>query len=165
MIFRGSRLQPSSGNEEMLNDHHWIHRALELAKCAQQEKEVPVGALLVKDDVVVSEGWNQPIATQDPCAHAEIQAIRTAAQQVGNYRLLGMTLYVTLEPCVMCLGAMIHARIERLVFGAYDPKGGAVGSIFKLLDSNYLNHKIAWKGGIMAEKCGLILTNFFKDKR
>lgn len=151
------------------SDKKWIARALELAERGGSEGEVPVGAVLVcqdgGQDVLLGEGWNQPIAKKDPTAHAEIVALRAAATKLGNYRLLNSTLYVTLEPCAMCTGAMIQARIARLVFGAFDPKAGAVESVFQLLDSKQLNHQIPYEGGVMAEECGLILSDFFRARR
>jgi len=151
------------------NDPQWIARALALAERGASEGEVPVGAVLVYQnadgETTVSEGWNQPIATQDPTAHAEIMALRAAAHTLGNYRLLNSTLYVTLEPCAMCVGAMIQARIGRLVFGAFDPKAGAVQSVFQLLDSKVLNHHVPYRGGVMAEDCGAILSQFFRARR
>ena len=130
-----------------------MRRALELAKQAQAEGEVPIGAVVVLDDAIVGEGWNRPIAAADPTAHAEIQAMRAAARKLDNYRLTGATLYVTLEPCDMCVGAMFHARIARAVYGASDPK--------KLV----LKNKVALQGGVLAAECGAILTEFFAAKR
>lgn len=130
-----------------------MRQALELAKQAQAEGEVPIGAVVVLDDAVVGEGWNRPIAAADPTAHAEIQAMRAAARKLNNYRLTGATLYVTLEPCDMCVGAMFHARIARAVYGASDPK--------KLV----LKNKVALQGGVLAAECGAILTEFFAAKR
>ena len=148
-----------------MNDQDWIAYSLKLAQCAAAQDEVPVGAVLVYKDEMVGEGWNRPIAMQDPTAHAEVQAIRQAADKIGNYRLLDTTLYVTLEPCMMCVGTMIQARIGRLVYGADDPKAGAVKSVVSLLDSVQLNHRIQWKGGILAKECGQMLSHFFKEKR
>jgi tRNA(adenine34) deaminase len=147
------------------NDQHFIQQALELAHQGEQANEVPVGALVVQAGEVIGQGYNQPISSNDPTAHAEIVAMRQAAQVLDNYRLLDTTLYVTLEPCAMCLSAMLHARIKRLVFAAYDPRAGAVQSVFKLLDEKRLNHRIEWQGGILAEPCGLILKEFFKKRR
>ena len=147
------------------SDQQWMTYAIELAKRAASEDEVPVGAVLVHQNVVVGEGWNQPIGTQDPSAHAEIMALRAGARTLENYRLLDTTLYVTLEPCTMCVGAMIHARIGRLVFGAFDEKAGAVESVFQLLDSNALNHQIPYRGGVMADVCGALLSEFFRIRR
>lgn len=130
-----------------------MRRALELAKQAQAEGEVPIGALVVLEDAIVGEGWNRPIASADPTAHAEIEAMRTAAKKLENYRLTGATLYVTLEPCDMCVGAMFHARIARAVYGAPDPK--------KLV----LKNKVALQGGVLAAECGAMLTEFFAAKR
>jgi tRNA(adenine34) deaminase len=146
-------------------DQFWMQRALELAQQAEASGEVPVGAVLVLDEQNIGEGWNQPIARHDPSAHAEMIALRQAAQRLGNYRLPGATLYVTLEPCVMCAGAMIHARLKRVVFGAYDPKTGAAGSVFDILKSDKHNHKVEVRGGVMADQCGQLLSQFFQAKR
>lgn len=147
------------------SDTIWLNRAIELAKRAEEAGEVPVGAVVVLENEIIGSGWNQPISRCDPTAHAEIIALRDAAQNVGNYRLPNTTLYVTLEPCAMCVGAMLHARISRLVFGAYDHKTGAVASVFSFLDEEHLNHRIIYQGGILAEESGALLTNFFKKKR
>jgi len=136
-----------------VDNESFMARALELAQRAQSEGEVPIGALVVLDDAVIGEGWNRPIAAHDPTAHAEIQAMRAAAAKVGNYRLTGATLYVTLEPCDMCVGAMFHARIARAVYGAKDPK--------KLV----LKSQVKIEGGVMAEECGAILSSFFAARR
>ncbi len=136
-----------------MRHEEFMRQALELAKQAQAEGEVPIGAVVVLDDAVVGEGWNRPIAAADPTAHAEIQAMRAAARKLNNYRLTGATLYVTLEPCDMCVGAMFHARIARAVYGASDPK--------KLV----LKNKVALQGGVLAAECGAILTEFFAAKR
>jgi tRNA(adenine34) deaminase len=136
-----------------MNDEQYMRRALDLARRAQDEGEVPIGAVVVLQDEIIGEGWNRPIAAADPTAHAEIQAMRAAAKQVSNYRLTGATLYVTLEPCEMCVGAMFHARIARAVFGATDPK--------KLV----LKNQVAIEGGVLAEDCGSILSKFFAARR
>lgn len=148
-----------------MKDIYFMQRAFELAKHAAEIAEVPVGAVLVLDDKIIGEGWNCPIANNDPTAHAEIVALRKGAEQLKNYRLLDTTLYVTLEPCAMCVGAMLYARVKRLVFGASDSKAGAVQSIFKLLDEPKLNHCIAYEGGVMAKECGALLQEFFKYRR
>lgn len=140
-------------------------RALELAHKAEAEGEVPVGALIVKHNEVIAEAWNRPIGSHDPTAHAEIQALRAAAEKLGNYRLPGTTLYVTLEPCPMCAGAMVHARVARVVFAAPDPRTGAAGSVFNLLQSDELNHRAEVTGGIMAEESGNLLREFFRRRR
>ena len=148
---------------------HWIRHALQLAERAASLGEVPVGAVVVADDeTLLAEGWNCPIGSCDPSAHAEIVALRRAAEARKNYRLNATTLYVTLEPCVMCIGAMIQARIKYLVFGACDPKAGAVVSVFNLLDevaAGKLNHKISYTSGVLADECGDILTKFFQARR
>jgi len=142
-----------------------MRHALRLAQRAEQQGEVPVGAVLVKDNRCIAEGWNAPIATHDPTAHAELVAIRRAGTALTNYRLLDTTLYVTLEPCVMCMGAISHARINRLVFGAFDPKRGAVCNALSLSDAAFLNHRIRWEGGVLAEACGDLLRDFFRARR
>jgi tRNA(adenine34) deaminase len=142
-----------------------MRHALRLAELAGAEGEVPVGAVLIKDDELVGEGWNRPIATHDPSAHAELLALRAAAAAVGNYRLLDTTLYVTLEPCVMCAGAIIHARVARVVYGAGDPKTGAAGGAVDIFAAPFVNHRVAVEGGILAEECGRMLTEFFKERR
>lgn len=147
------------------DDARWMHHALELAQRAAAEGEVPVGAVVVKDGVVIGEGWNRPIAAHDPTAHAEIQALRAAALHIGNYRLVDTTLYVTLEPCAMCAGAMVHARVRRVVYGAADPRTGAAGSVFNLLQAQHLNHQAEVTSGVLAEECGALLREFFQARR
>ena len=142
-----------------------MRHALKLARRAQDLGEVPVGALLVQGEDIVAEGWNRPIASHDTSAHAEMVAMREAAAALRNYRLGGLTLYVTLEPCVMCAGAIIHARIARLVFGASDPKAGAVNSVYDLIANPKLNHKPEWTGGVLADECGALLQEFFRARR
>lgn len=142
-----------------------MHEALKLAQHASLQDEVPVGAIVVYDNEVIGKGWNQPIAQNDPSAHAEIIALQTAAKAIQNYRLLNATLYVTLEPCIMCVGAMLHARIKKLVFGAYDPKTGAAGTVFNLVSDNRHNHCIEVAGGILEEDCGKLLQAFFQSRR
>lgn len=132
---------------------------------AEAAGEVPVGAVIVKDGSIVGEGWNRPIGTNDPTAHAEIVALRAAAQNLDTYRLLDTTLYVTLEPCAMCAGAMVHSRVRRLVYGAADPRAGAAGSIFNIVQHAALNHRIEVAGGIMADECGALLRGFFVARR
>jgi tRNA(adenine34) deaminase len=136
-----------------MSDETFMRRALELARRAQEEDEVPIGAVVVVDNSIIGEGWNRPIAASDPTAHAEIQAMRAAAAKLGNYRLTGATLYVTLEPCVMCVGAMFHARVTRAVFGATDPK--------KLV----LKNQVVLQGGVLAAECGALLSAFFAARR
>ncbi len=143
-----------------------MRRALELAACAESAGEVPVGAVLVAGERIVGEGWNRPIGVQDPTAHAEIVALRAAADALGNYRLPGTTLYVTLEPCPMCAGAIVHARVERVVFGALDPRSGAAGSRFDLLPSDErFNHYTRCEGGVLAEESAELLRRFFRARR
>ena len=146
-------------------DRYWMGHALALARRAGAAGEVPVGAVLVREGVILGEGWNQSIVACDPTAHAEMLAMRTAAAASGNYRLANCTLYATLEPCPMCAGAMIHARITRLVFGAADPRAGAAGSVFNLLQTEVLNHRIQIVGGLLAEECGSLLREFFRVRR
>ncbi len=140
-------------------------RALDLARRAEAAGEVPVGAVVVADGEVVGEGFNQPIGRHDPTAHAEIVALRAAGQRLGNYRLPGVTLYVTLEPCLMCAGAMVHARIARLVFAAADPRTGAAGSVFDALDSPAHNHRVMVVGGLLADESAAMLRTFFRARR
>ncbi len=142
-----------------------MSQALELALQARDHGEVPVGAIVVHDGAVIGEGFNQPISLADPSAHAEMQAMRNAARRLDNYRLLDATLYVTLEPCAMCAGAMVHARIKRLVYGAADPKTGATGSVFNLVQSEQLNHRLEVEGGVMEKECGELLKDFFRKRR
>ena len=146
-------------------DRRWMQRAVELAGRALEEGEVPVGAVVVRDGQLIGEGWNRPIAARDASAHAEIQAMRAAGAMLGNYRLGGCTLYVTLEPCAMCAGAMVHARIGRLVFGAPDPKTGAAGSVFDIVRAPALNHQLQVESGVMADACGDLLREFFRARR
>ena len=140
-------------------------RALELARQARDRGEVPVGAIVVHEGAVIGEGFNQPISLADPSAHAEMQAIRMAARRLDNYRLLDATVYVTLEPCAMCAGAMVHARIKRLVYGAADPKTGATGSVFNLVQTERLNHRLEVEGGVMKKECGELPKDFFRKRR
>jgi tRNA(adenine34) deaminase len=142
-----------------------MRHAIELACRARDEGEVPVGAVVVHAGEIVGEGWNRPIAAQDATAHAEIQALRAACASLGNYRIGGATLYVTLEPCAMCAGAMVHARIERLVYGAQDPKTGAAGSVFDIVRSPALNHQLIVEGSVLGEDCGALLREFFRQRR
>jgi len=148
-----------------MNDEYWMRKAIRLAEKAESENEVPVGAVLVQDGKIIGEGWNQPIANNDSSAHAEIQVLRDAGKKLGNYRLPGATLYVTLEPCTMCAGAIIHARVARLVFGAHDLKTGVIESADKVLDQPYHNHKVLYEGGLLESECSQMLTSFFKAKR
>jgi tRNA(adenine34) deaminase len=152
-------------NDQAARDESFMRHALALAQRARDEGEVPVGALLVQDDRIIAEAWNRPITTHDPSAHAEMLALRSAARTLGNYRLPGTTLYVTLEPCVMCAGAIIHARVARLVFGAADPKAGAVNSVYDVIGQPRLNHRVTWSGGILEQACGMILRDFFRSRR
>lgn len=148
-----------------MDDSEFMGLALDLAREAGAAGEVPVGALIVMDRQVVGRGFNQPIGRHDPTAHAEIMALRDAATRQGNYRLPGSTLYVTLEPCIMCAGAIMHARIERIVFGARDPKTGAAGSVVDIFAEARLNHHATIVGGVLAEDCGRLLSSFFAARR
>jgi tRNA(adenine34) deaminase len=152
-------------NSKPETDEAFMRRALDLARHAEQAGEVPVGALVVLNDEVIGEGWNQPIVSHDPTAHAEIVALRAAATRLKNYRLTGTTLYVTLEPCAMCAGAIVQARVARVVYGAADPKAGAAGSVFNLLESPSLNHRAQITRGVLAEECGTMLRKFFEARR
>jgi tRNA(adenine34) deaminase len=148
-----------------LADEAWMRHAIRLAQRAESEGEVPVGAVLVVGDDCVGEGWNRPIVRHDPTAHAEIEALRAGGRSLANYRLTNSTLYVTLEPCVMCMGAIVHARVGRLVFGAFDPKRGAVCNALSLTDTEFLNHRVDWDGGVLEVVCAELLTDFFKARR
>ncbi len=146
-------------------DNLFMQRALELAAYAASLQEVPVGAVLVHENKIVGEGYNSSITLHDPSAHAEIMAIRSAAKQIKNYRLLDTTLYVTLEPCMMCVGAIVHARIKQVIYGACDAKSGAIISKIQALDHSFLNHRVQHRGGLLAEPCGHILSEFFQKRR
>ena len=147
------------------SDEYWMAHALSLAERAQKYNEVPVGAVIVKDNKIIGEGWNQPIASKDPTAHAEIQAIRMACLYQSNYRLPGTTLYISLEPCLMCAGAIVHTRISRVLFTAKEPKTGAAGSCFDIFNENKLNHSVKCEQGLLAEESSKILKQFFKARR
>ncbi len=146
-------------------DINYMQIALSLGRQAAQNGEVPVGAIVVKDGIVIGRGSNAPITLQDPTAHAEIIAMREAAQHIGNYRLVGCTLYVTLEPCAMCSGTIQHARVAKLVYGASDPKTGACGSVINLMNEPKLNHHCEVINGVLAQECSAVLTEFFKQRR
>jgi tRNA(adenine34) deaminase len=148
-----------------MTDDEWMQHAIALAAKAELQGEVPVGAVLVKDNMLLGEGWNQMISLNDPSAHAEMQAIRAAAAKMGNYRLPDCTLYVTLEPCSMCAGVMVHSRIKRLVFGATDLKTGAAGSVLNLVQQVQFNHQLEVVSGVLAAECGTQLSAFFKRRR
>jgi len=150
---------------EARTDEYYMRRALELAKQGEVLGEVPVGAVIVKDGEIIGEGFNQPISSCDPTAHAEVVALRDAASRIENYRLTGCTLYVTIEPCTMCAGSLIHARIKRLVFGATEPKSGVVGSNDNALLLPYFNHAIETVSGVLAGDCSAIMSNFFAARR
>lgn len=147
------------------DDEGFMREALAEARRGALAGEVPVGAVVVLDGVVVARAHNAPVALADPTAHAEVLALRAAGRAVGNYRLAGATLYATIEPCPMCCGAALHARVARVVYGAPDPKAGAVASVFRLLDERRLNHRVATRGGVLAEACGQVLREFFDTRR
>lgn len=147
------------------DDLYWMRYALQLADKAEQSGEIPVGAVLVKDGLVLGEGWNQSIRLNDPSAHAEMMAIRQAAEKIGNYRLLDCTLYVTLEPCAMCAGLLVHSRVKRLVFGAKDAKTGAAGSVLDIVRHPVLNHQLDVQDGALAQQCADKLSAFFRRRR
>jgi len=149
----------------MIDDTKWMAIALTLAKKAQQQGEVPVGAIIVRDDEILGEGYNQVIGKHDPSAHAEIEALRTASQKIENYRLSATTMYVTLEPCLMCAGAIVHARVERVVFATKEPKTGAVGSCFDVFNTQQLNHYVHCEHGVLAEQSRDLLQQFFQQRR
>ena len=149
----------------MHTDEHWMTQALALAETAAGQGEVPVGAVLVYSDELIGAGWNQPIGRHDPSAHAEVMALRDAGEQRGNYRLAQSTLYVTLEPCLMCVGALVHARVERVVYGAADPKSGAVDTCCTGFELPGLNHRVAVSAGVLADECGELLRRFFRARR
>ena len=146
-------------------DRQFMQQALEQAELAALAGEVPVGAVIVRDGEVISKAFNKPITNHDPSAHAEMLALRQAALSAENYRLPGTTLYVTLEPCTMCAGAILHARVDRVVYGAVDAKTGAAGSVLDVFSSKQINHQTAVEGGMMAEECGQLLRDFFKERR
>ena len=146
-------------------DIKWMEKALVLARKAEAAGEVPVGAVLVKDDQIIAEGWNQPITSHDATSHAEIMAMRAAGKKLNNYRLIDTTMYVTLEPCSMCVGAMIHARVFKVVYGAAEPRTGALGGAFNLLDANQHNHNFDVVSGVLAEESKKLLQDFFQSRR
>jgi len=151
--------------EELERDQAFMRQAQQLAARAAALGEVPVGALVVLDDQVIGEGWNQPISNHDPTAHAEIMALKQAARAVGNYRLVGAELFVTIEPCTMCAGAIVHARIARVVFGATEPKAGAVISNARVFDQPWVNHRPLYQGGVLAAECSQQISDFFRQRR
>jgi tRNA(adenine34) deaminase len=156
---------PAPNTVQAARDEHWMRHAMLLARRAELVGEVPVGAVVVQNDRIIGEGWNRPIGSHDPSAHAEMIALRAAAQRLQNYRTLDTTLYVTLEPCTMCAGAIIHARVSRLVFGADDPKAGAVHSAYDIIAQPRLNHRVEWRGGVLGTECGDRLRAFFRARR
>lgn len=147
------------------DDIHWMRQALDQARLGAEQGEVPVGAVVIKDDQLVAAGYNQPIISHDPSAHAEIVALRAAGEALANYRLTDCTLYVTLEPCIMCCGAIVHARVKRLVFGAYDTRRGVAGSQFDGFELPWLNHRVEVEGGVLEQECGSLLQDFFRERR
>lgn len=156
----------ATGHEiDSATDEHWMRQALALATRGAELGEVPVGALVVRDGEVIGEGWNQPISGHDPTAHAEVVAMRDAAARLGNYRLTGATLYVTIEPCTMCFGALMHARIARLVYGATEPRAGTCVSQLRLPEQTFYNHRVVVTGGVLADDSAALLRGFFARKR
>lgn len=149
----------------MTNDEKWMQHALALARHAEALDEVPVGAVIVLDENIIGEGWNQPVSSYDPTAHAEIVALRAAGKSVNNYRLTGAEMYVTLEPCAMCAGAIVHARIKRLVYAVSDPRSGAAGSVFNILQSDELNHRTAVASNVLEDESKALIQGFFREKR
>ena len=148
-----------------MNDEHWMQRALEQARQAEAAGEVPVGAVIVRNGEKIAEGWNRPIGSRDPSAHAEIIALRAAGFKLDNYRLLDTELYVTLEPCLMCVGAMLHARVARVIYAATDPKTGALGGAFDLLNNAKHNHVFEVTAGVLADESSELLRQFFRERR
>ena len=171
MLIHGQRMNSGQATDSApvlastLLDERWMHEALALAREAEGKGEVPVGAVVVRDGVIVGRGYNAPILHRDPTAHAEIQALRDAARRLGNYRLPGCDLFVTLEPCAMCAGAIIHARIARVVYGASDPKTGACGSVIDLFAAQRLNHHTVVRAGVLKDMCAAMLSAFFARRR
>lgn len=160
-------VQPSNASTQSSDerDDHWMREALALGRRAEAEGEVPVGAVVVQDGAIIGRGWNRPIAMHDATAHAEVCALREACQAVSNYRLPGATLYATLEPCAMCAGAIVNARIARVVYGADDLRAGAVHTIFSVFDAPQLTHRVAYSGGVLAEESASLLRDFFRARR
>ena len=153
-------------SDKIMQEHlKWMKHALKLAEHSRDEGEVPVGAVIIKDNQLVAEGYNQPIEKHDASAHAEIIAIRAAGKKLNNYRLPDTTLYVTLEPCTMCAGAIIHARIANVVYGAFDPRTGSAGSVVDVFSEPHHNHRVNVQGGVLEEQCGKILRDFFRERR
>jgi tRNA(adenine34) deaminase len=155
-------------SQESMHKKHqdMMNKALDLARKAETQDEVPIGAVICDEQgAVIGEGWNLTRHLNDPTAHAEIQALRKAARKLDNYRLPGTTLYVTLEPCIMCMGAILHSRVQRLVFGAFDPKAGAAGSKYQVGEDGLLNHRLEIQGGLMTNRCSAMLQEFFRRKR
>ncbi|MEC7875583.1 MAG: tRNA adenosine(34) deaminase TadA [Pseudomonadota bacterium] len=146
-------------------DEEWMQHAFQLAKKSKEHDEVPVGAIVVYEDEIIGKGWNQPILSHDPTAHAEMMALKNAGEKIGNYRLPKSTMYVTLEPCVMCAGAIVHARIARLVYAVDDEKTGACGSVFNMVQTDKLNHRVRIEKGVLEKECRTLIQDFFKEKR
>ena len=148
-----------------IRDEHFMRGALQMAEFAQTAGEVPVGAVLVSGDQIIASGFNQSISTCDPTAHAEVVAIRSAAKKLSNYRLVDCDLYVTIEPCAMCVGAIVHARVRRVIFGALEPRAGALQSHLRLLENTHFNHSVDWYGGVLHDKCSNLMKEFFAARR
>lgn len=155
----------TTADEQSAQDEIFMREALSLARRAADLGEVPVGALVVYGDNIISRAWNQPITGCDPTAHAEMVALRAAAKAMGNYRLVDCQLFVTLEPCTMCAGALVHSRLRRVIFGAYEPKAGAVSSQMSVFDAAFMNHKVEYTGGVLAAECGQLISDFFQARR
>jgi len=160
-----TKIPPLHGLSDSEIDAYWMQHAYSLAEKTAQQGEVPVGAVLVLDNQLIAEGWNRSIQAHDPTAHAEIMALKRGGDKIKNYRLVNATLYVTLEPCPMCAGALVHARIKRLVYGALDCKTGAAGSVFNLVDNVKLNHQVEVCSGVLGEECAHQISSFFKARR
>jgi tRNA(adenine34) deaminase len=163
--YNASRIFPLESTVSETIDEYWMRYALQLARRAREQGEVPVGAVLVQGDKAIGEGWNRPIGQHDPTAHAEMMALREGGKVLENYRLLDTTLYVTLEPCIMCAGAIVHSRIGRLVFGARDEKTGAAGSLMDILGHPGMNHQVRVEQGVLADECAAMLSDFFRMRR
>jgi len=158
-------MQDKNTQADVNADELFMRRALELARIAEQHAEVPVGAVIVSEGKIIGEGWNQVISLADPSAHAEVLALRAAAVSMQNYRLPGCELYVTIEPCTMCFGALIHSRIARVIYGAHEPRAGMLDSNTQLSGANFFNHSLQWQGGILGEECSQLISEFFRKKR
>lgn len=162
---QGTELSARNETGEAADHEYWMRQALDLARQAATAGEVPVGALVVLNGEVIGQGWNRPISANDPTAHAEVQALREAASRIGNYRMPGAVLYVTLEPCTMCAGALVHARVSKLVYGATEPKAGAVVSRAQVLEQPWMNWRVEVEGGVLGQECAEVMSAFFRERR